>query len=297
MPTPLFGSLITAMVTPFDGDGAVDYARAEQLVDRLVNDGTETVLVAGTTGESPTVTHHEKVELIKVVKWSVGGRAKLMVGTGSYSTADTIEFTQEAEALGADAALLVTPYYNKPSQDGLYQHFAAVAAATALPVMLYNIPGRTSRNIEAATLCRLAEVKNIIGVKESTGDFQQAAAIAAGTPDDFLLYSGDDWATLHILLLGGVGVVSVASHLVGQEIREMMALFQAGDRAGARDCYFKLRPLFDCLFQPTAPSPCGVKAALKLVGFDCGGHRLPLVEVTDAEREVIRAGLQGQGLI
>lgn len=297
MPTPLFGSLVTAMVTPFAKAGAVDYARTEQLVDRLINDGTETILVAGTTGESPTLTHHEKVELFKLVKKSAGNRAKVWAGTGSYNTADTIEFTKEAESIGVDAALVVTPYYNKPSQEGLYQHFKAIADSTRLPCVLYNIPGRTSRNIETKTMCRLAEVKNIVGVKESTGDFQQVAAVRAGTPPEFMIYSGDDWATLHILLLGGVGIVSVASHICGQQIREMMSFFQSGDHSGALKVNLKLRTLFDALFLPTTPNPCGVKAALRLVGFDCGGHRLPLVEPSADDLEKIRAELKRQSLI
>jgi 4-hydroxy-tetrahydrodipicolinate synthase len=293
----LFGSLVTAMVTPFNPDGSVDYRRAEELIDRLIRDGTETVLVAGTTGESPTLTHDEKIELFTLAKSCVGNRAQVIAGTGNYNTAETIEFTKEAEKIGVDGALLVTPYYNKPSQEGLFQHFKIVAESTGLQCLLYNIPGRTSRNIEAKTLCRLSEISNIAGVKESTGDFQQVAAIRAGARDGFLIYSGDDWATLHTLLLGGAGVVSVASHLVGSRIRKMMDLFRSGQNLEALKLHIQLKPLFDVLFLPSAPNPCGVKAALKLAGFDCGGHRLPLVEVTDSERETIRKELARQGLI
>ncbi|MCS6862188.1 MAG: 4-hydroxy-tetrahydrodipicolinate synthase [Abditibacteriales bacterium] len=297
MATPLFGSLVTAMVTPFDKELKVDYKRAEELAHRLLDNGTDSLVVCGTTGESPTLTHAEKLEMFRVVKRAVGNRAKVIAGTGNYNTAESIALTQEAEAIGVDGILLVTPYYNKPSQEGLYQHFKAVADSTALPCLLYNIPGRTSREIEPKTICRLAEVKNIVGVKSSLDAFQKVAQVRAGTPEEFMIYSGDDWATLIVLLLGGCGVVSVASHLVGNDIKRMMQLFFEGNVAAARQVNFQLMPLFDALFPPTSPNPCPVKAALRLIGFDCGSVRLPLVEVGEAELTALRKALQRAGAI
>jgi 4-hydroxy-tetrahydrodipicolinate synthase len=291
MATALFGSLVTAMVTPFDKDLKVDYKRAEELANRLLDHGTDSLVVCGTTGESPTLTHAEKTEMFRVVKRAIGKRGKVIAGTGTYNTAESIALTKEAEEIGVDGILLVTPYYNKPSQEGLYQHFKAIADSTSLPCLLYNIPGRTSREIEPKTICRLAEVKNIVGVKSSLDAFNKVAQVRAGTPDDFLIYSGDDWATLIVLLFGGCGVISVASHLVGNDIKRMMNLFFEGNVAEARRINLRLMPLFDALFPPTSPNPCPVKAALRLVGFDCGGVRLPLVDVTEAETEAMRKAL------
>jgi 4-hydroxy-tetrahydrodipicolinate synthase len=297
MTTTTFGSLVTAMVTPFNKDLKVNYPRAEELAHRLMNNGTDSLVVCGTTGESPTLTHEEKLGMFRAVKHAVGNRGKVIAGTGTYNTAESIALTKEAEEIGVDGILLVTPYYNKPPQEGLYRHFKAIADSTSLPCLLYNIPGRTSREIEPRTICRLAEVKNIVGVKSSLDAFNKVAQVRAGTPDDFLIYSGDDWATLIILLFGGCGVVSVASHVAGSPIKQMMNLFFEGNVAEARKLNLKLLPLFDALFPSTSVNPCPVKAALRLVGFDCGSVRLPLVEVTEAETDVMRRALTQAGII
>ncbi|MFN4180499.1 MAG: 4-hydroxy-tetrahydrodipicolinate synthase, partial [Armatimonadota bacterium] len=203
------GRVITAMVTPFDGDGQVNYSEAERLVEHLIQTGSEGIVVAGTTGESPTLSHKEKLELFKVVKQAAAGRAKVIAGTGNYNTAESVELTKEAEQVGVDGILLVCPYYNRPNQEGLFQHFKTVAQATSLPVIIYNIPSRTGRNIEASTTLRLAEeVPNIVGIKEASGDMKQVADICAKAPDGFAVWSGNDEDTFHIVALGGVGVIS-----------------------------------------------------------------------------------------
>ncbi len=280
-----FGRLITAMVTPMDRNLAVDYGKAAELARRLVDSGSDGLVVCGTTGESPTLSDEEKVGLFRAVREAVGDRAAVIAGTGTYNTAHSIHLTREAERAGCDGVLLVNPYYNKPSQEGLYQHFKAVAESTRLPVMLYNIQGRTSVNCEPATIARLAQIPNIVAVKEASGSLDQMSQIRVLTPPEFLLYSGDDSLTLPLLAVGGYGVVSVASHLAGREIREMIEAFVTGDVGRARALHLKLWRLFKVLFVTTNPTP--VKAALALAGFDAGGLRLPLVEATAREREQI----------
>lgn len=293
-----FGAVITAMVTPFTNAHGVDYDKAAKLAARLLDSGSDGLVVAGTTGESPTLTEREKLELFRVVKDALAGRGKVIAGTTNYCTEESIALTREAENVGVDAILAVSPYYNRPSQEGLFQHYKAVAAATSLPVILYNVPSRTGRNIEAKTTIRLAnEVSNIVGIKEASGDFVQAARIRAGAPEDFMIYSGDDSATIHILAVGGCGIVSVASHVAGKQIGEMISAFLQGDVKGATRWHLRLLPLFDILFIPTSVNPVPVKAALRLCGFDPGPVRLPLVELTEAETESIRAELSRQGLI
>jgi len=250
------GRVITAMVTPFDDDLAVDYGRAGALAQRLVEQDSDGLLVSGSTGESPTLTRDEKIELYRAVKQAIGDKAKIIAGTGSSSTADVIELTRAAEDVGVDAALVVCPAYNKPPQEGLYRHFKAVAEATALPMIVYNIPGRSGRNIDASTIIRLAAIENIVAVKESSGDFDQMTQIAAQTPDDFVLYSGDDWATLPAMAVGAVGVISVASHVAGPQISEMVRAFQDGDAERAKALHWRLWELFQVLFIPcTLGSP------------------------------------------
>jgi 4-hydroxy-tetrahydrodipicolinate synthase len=292
--TGRFGSLVTAMVTPFRDDHAVDLDGAQELASWLVDNGSEAIVAAGSTGESPTLTHKEKAELFRAVGDAIRGRGKLICGTGTYSTAETLELTQAAEDAGADGLLVVTPYYNKPPQRGLVAHFEHVAQATELPIIAYNIPGRTATRLEHDTLLRLAETPNIVAVKDSTGDFQGISKLIAEAPD-FEVYSGDDWATFGYICLGAVGVVSVASHLVGPQIRQMIELIATGDVAAARKIHESLSPLFNALFITSNPIP--VKAALDMLGRPSGAPRLPLVPATAEERERIRVALGDAGLL
>lgn len=284
-----FGRLLTAMVTPMREDLSIDYATTERLVDHLIGTGSEGVVVTGTTGESPTLTAAEKLELYRVVRAAAGGRAKVIAGTGNYSTAESVELTREGERLGVDGCMLVVPYYNNPPQEGLYQHFKTVAAATALPVMLYNVPSRTSRNMEAATTIRLAEVPNIVAIKEASKNLDQVTAIVAGTPDDFLVYSGDDGITLPMMAIGCHGIVSVASHLAGAPIRQMIELFVAGRHQEAAWLHCRLTPLFNACFATTNPIP--VKAGLSLVGVPAGPVRPPLVPASATVVNALREAL------
>lgn len=287
-----FGSLVTAMVTPFDDQLQIDYGRTEQLIDHLLATGTTALVVSGTTGESPTLSAEEKLSLFRHVVSYVNGRCKVIAGTGSNDTASTIAFTKAAEATGIDAVMLVTPYYSRPSQEGLYQHFSAVAQATKLPVMLYNVPGRTGVNMTAQTTLRLAELPNVICVKEASGNLSQMAQIIEQAPDGFELYSGDDGLILPILSIGGVGVVSVASHVIGSEMTRMMSAFFAGELATAASLHRKLLPVFEGLF--AYPSPGPTKAALEKLGVPVGGVRLPLVELNDQEKAFVHALLPGR---
>lgn len=283
------------MVTPFAPGGEVDYARAGWLAEKLVENGSDGLVVAGTTGESPTLTKEERLRLFSTVVERVGGRATVIAGTGTYNTAESVAFTQEAERTGVDGILLVNPYYNKPSQEGMYQHFATIAKSTRLPVMIYNIPGRTAVNCLPETIARLAELENVVAVKEASGDLSQIAEVKRRVPADFLIYSGDDALTLPILSVGGVGVVSVASHLVGREIGEMIDHFFAGRVKEATALHLRLLPLFKALFVVSNPVP--LKAALAAVGWPVGGVRLPLVEAGPRETEVIRGELTRLGLL
>lgn len=290
-----FGSVITAMITPFNEQGAVDYAEAVKIADYLVNNGSDTILLSGTTGESPTLTHEEEYILFKEIKNSIGKRAKVMAGTGSNCTVTAIESTKAAEKLGVDSALIVVPYYNKPPQEGLYQHFKAIAEATALPLMIYNIPGRTSRNMEPETVARLAEIKNYKAIKEASGDLEQMKKVRQLTSKEFLLYSGDDGLTLDVLKIGGTGVVSVASHIVGKQIQSMITAFNNGNKTEAGKINQTLQDIFKVLFITTNPIP--VKAAMNLLGFKCGKPRLPLVELNKTETEQLVAVLKKHQLI
>ncbi|MED4878642.1 4-hydroxy-tetrahydrodipicolinate synthase, partial [Anoxybacillus geothermalis] len=224
-----FGNVVTAMVTPFDRKGNLDLAKTTELVNYLLDNGTDALVVAGTTGESPTLTTEEKVALFRHVVSVVNGRVPVIAGTGTNNTRASIELTKRAEEAGVDAVMLVAPYYNKPNQEGLYQHFKAIAESTPLPVMLYNVPGRTSVNLAPETVIRLAAIPNIVAVKEAGGNLEAMAEIIERTPDDFQLYSGDDSLTLPVLAIGGAGVVSVASHIIGNEMQQMIRAFQAGD--------------------------------------------------------------------
>jgi len=293
--TGRFGSLITAMVTPFRDDHGLDLQGAQELASYLLDAGSDAIVAAGSTGESPTLTYKEKAELFRAVGEVVRGRGKLICGTGTYSTSETLELTQAAEDAGADGLLVVTPYYNKPPQRGLIAHFERVADATELPIIAYNIPGRTATRIEHDTLLRLAETPNIVAVKDSTGDFQGLSRLIAEAPPGFEVYSGDDWAAFGYVCLGAVGVISVASHLVGPQIRQMIDLIETGDVPAARKIHESLSPLFNALFITSNPIP--VKAALQMVGRPCGEPRLPLVPATTAERDRIRKALEDAGLL
>lgn len=282
-----FGRLITAMVTPFDAQGAIEWETLGRLVDHLIEvQRNDAIIVCGTTGESPTLTDEEKAELFRYVVRRANGRCKVIAGTGSNSTAHTIHLTHEAEQAGVDGILLVAPYYNRPSQEGLYRHFSAVAASTKLPIMLYNIPGRTGINVEVSTTLRLArEFDHIVATKESITDFDAFTRLVAESPEHFRVYSGDDGITLPVLSVGGYGIVSVSSHIVGAQMKEMIEAYLAGRVADAAALHQKLSPVFSAMFNcpHRVPSPAPVKHALKLRGIDVGGLRLPLVGVTEAE--------------
>jgi 4-hydroxy-tetrahydrodipicolinate synthase len=290
-----FGQVITAMVTPFKDDYTVDYACARKLARHLIENGSDGLVVAGTTGESPTLSKDEKIELFKSVVEEVGGRGVVIAGTGSNSTRDSISLTQAAQKAGVDAVMLVTPYYNKPSQEGLYRHFKAIAENTDLPVMLYNVPGRTSVNILPETVARLAELKNVVAVKEAAGSMDQVSDLKKVLPEDFAVYSGDDSLTLPIMSLGGKGVVSVASHLVGKRIQEMINAFVSGNVKLAREIHLELFPVFKAMFITTNPVP--VKTALNMAGWQVGPTRLPLAEATDNEKQKLKNILISAGII
>ncbi|MEO0456853.1 MAG: 4-hydroxy-tetrahydrodipicolinate synthase [Cyanobacteria bacterium P01_A01_bin.114] len=291
-----FGRVLTAMITPFDETGAVDYGTAEKLAAHLVDQGTETVVVCGTTGESPTLTWQEEYTLFKAVKSAVAGRAKVIAGTGSNSTREAIEATRKAQQLGLDGSLQVVPYYNKPPQMGLYEHFCAIAQATAdLPMMLYNVPGRTSCNLAPATVAKLSAIPNIVAIKEASGNLDQTSEIQRLTDTDFEIYSGDDSLTLPMLAVGAVGVVSVASHLVGIPLQQMIQAFETGQVKTATDYHLRLLPLFKALFVTTSPIP--VKAALRLLGWPVGSSRPPLEMASDEVTDHLKGVLKDLSLL
>jgi len=281
-----FGRLITAMVTPFDKDLNVNWESADRLIDYLIDEqGTDSLVVCGTTGESPTLTEEEKLELLRFAVGKAKGRCKIIAGTGSNDTRHSIELTKEAEKIGADGILLVSPYYNRPSQDGLYAHFRAIAESTSLPVMLYNVPKRTGVTIEASTVIRLAQdVPNIVASKEAHDNLDLITTIIGQAPESFRVYSGDDILTLPMMAIGAYGVVSVASHLIGREMREMMEHFLAGRAAEAARLHAKLQPMFNSMM----PNPVRVKTALRVKGFDVGSVRLPLVDGCEEDEVLLR---------
>lgn len=290
-----FGRVITAMVTPFDSEGRVHYAEAERLAAYLADNGSDGIVVCGTTGESPTLSWDEEYQLFQVVQRAVAGKAKVIAGTGSNSTSEAIEATQKAAKLGVDASLQVVPYYNKPSQLGMYGHFEAIAKACDLPMMLYNIPGRTGQALEPETVAKLAGVDGIVAIKEATGNIDIASQIRSLTPPEFKIYAGDDSLTLPLLAIGGSGIVSVASHLVGNQIQEMIAAFESGQNQLAAQLHIKMLPLFKGLF--FAPNPMPIKAALKLQGWQVGGLRLPMCELPVELLPQLQQLLQQQRLI
>ena len=278
--------LLTAMVTPYDDQLQVDYAKAAELAEYLANNGTEGIVVSGTTGESPVLSDEEKLKLFAAVKGKLGKRIPVWAGTGSNDTKHTLELSKEAEKLGVDGVMLVCPYYNKPSQEGLYQHFKAIAGAVSLPVMLYNVPGRTSINLLPETVARLAEIENIVAIKEASGSMDQVSALMTLLPEDMTVYSGDDSLTLPMMALGARGVVSIASHLVGNQILAMIEAFNQGEVKSAADLHKQLFPIFKGLFITTNPVP--LKEALNQLGQNVGGLRLPLAEANQTEKTFIQ---------
>jgi 4-hydroxy-tetrahydrodipicolinate synthase len=281
----LFGRVVTAMITPMDAGGAVDYAEAARLARWLCDHGSSALVVCGTTGEAPTLSDDEKTQLFRTVVEAVGQRAQVLANTGGNDTHHSIELSRRAAAAGVHALLLVAPYYNKPPQAGLAAHFRAIADAVDLPVMIYNIPGRTSVNVNADTLLGLAGHPRIVAVKESSGDLAQIAEITARAPAGFDVYSGDDHLALPIAAIGGCGVVSVASHVAGDDIKAMLDAFFAGDVAQAARLNARLLPLFKALFAVTSPIP--VKAAMKRLGFAPGVCRPPLCELSAAQEQAL----------
>lgn len=294
----MWGPLVTAMVTPMDAQLRVDYGAARAMAHHLIEQGSTAILLAGTTGESPTLTHEEELKLFETILDEVGDQTHIMAGTGSNATETARYMTREATALGVHSILQVCPYYNRPTQDMLFEHFRAVAAETTLPIMLYNIASRTGRNIEPATIGRLArEVDNIVAVKEASGDVNQFAAMALATPDDFMIYSGNDSDTPAILCCGGTGVVSVASHVVGPPIRSMIDAFLGGDFARGSAEYLRLMPLFNGLFPPDSVNPAPIKEACRLIGLTVGGLRPPLTPVTPERSRRLGEQLGALGLL
>lgn len=291
-----FGKVVTAMITPFKEDGSVNYDIAAELAAYLANNGTDTLVLCGTTGESPTLNWDEEYQLFTVVGKAVKGKALVVAGCGSNSTQEAIAATQKAAKIGVDGCLQVVPYYNKPPQAGLYQHFQAIAKACPdLPVLLYNIPGRTGQNLQPETVAKLAEINNIVGIKESSGNLDQASEIRRLTPENFQIYSGDDSLTLPLLAVGAKGVVSVASHIVGSQLQKMIKAFGSGQHQVALEIHIRLFPLFKALFATT--NPIGIKKALKLLGWEVGSTRAPLLEADDQVSEHLEAVIKQLGLI
>ena len=284
------GRLLTAMVTPFDEEGRVDYEQMKRLSLALLDSGSDGLLVSGTTGERPTLTDEEQLKLFATVKETVGARGTVMAGTGSNCTREGVEMTREAERVGVDAILLVVPYYNKPTQEGLYAHFKAIAQSTSLPCILYNVPSRTVTNLAPDTVIRLSQVDNIVGIKEASGNLDQIAKIIDGTGKDFLVYSGNDGDTFPIMAMGGYGVISVVSHLVGNQMQDMLQKLVSGNMKEAAAIHHRLLPLINALFVVSNPIP--IKYALNHVGFSVGKPRLPLTEPDEKSAAAIEATLK-----
>jgi 4-hydroxy-tetrahydrodipicolinate synthase len=284
------GRLITAMVTPFKEDGTVDYEQAKKLALALLASGSDGLVIVGTTGESPTLVRQEELRLFREIKAVIGDKGSVIAGTGSNSTREAIEATQQAEECGVDACLLVVPYYNKPTQDGLYRHFKAIAESTKLPCILYNVPSRTVASLTSDTVIKLSKIDNIIGIKEASGNLNEISRIIENTENDFLLWSGNDNDTLPILALGGYGVVSVASNIIGKQLHEMIDSFLAGDTAKAAKIHRQLIPLIDVLFKIANPIP--IKYAMNQIGFRVGSPRPPLYEPDDNTANLIKDTLK-----
>jgi len=285
-----FGRLLTAMVTPFNVKGQVDYAQAKKLAKALLESGSDGLVVSGTTGESPTLTAEEKLRLFEEIRTAAGKKATIVAGTGNYNTQESIELTKEAEKTGVDACLLTVPYYNKPNQEGLYQHFKAIAGSTRLPCIIYNVPSRTITNLAAETAVKLSKIDNIVGIKEASADFGQIARIIDGVDRDFMVYSGNDADTFPILSLGGYGVIGVITHLVGRQYKKMMDLFFAGKIEESARLHRSFIPLVNTMFMIGSPMP--IKYALNYLGFRVGKPRLPLVVPDEKTRATIEQTLK-----
>ena len=298
--TTRFGEVLTAMLTPFGSDGSLNVAAARDVAVHLVEHGSEGLIVCGTTGESPTLSHDEKLSLFEAVIDAVGDRATVVAGTGTYDTAESIELTKEAAGLGVDACLVVTPYYSRPPQNGLLAHFTAIADESSVPLILYDIPGRTARRIERPTMLALSDHPNIVAVKDAVGDAGETATLRAELDDkgavDFEIYSGDDPLLLPHLAAGAVGIISVCAHLVGPQIKQIFSAWNDGKLDEARRIFLELQPLLSTIMTLTA-SPIPVKAAMTMLGHDVGAPRLPLVDATPDEKAAIRAALEVAGLL
>lgn len=292
----MFGRLIPAMVTPFDENRELDLHRAQELAVRLADGGSDSLIINGTTGESPTVFYPNKIELFQAVIEAVGGRVPVIANVGDNCTADTVDFAKKVESLGVDGLMLVVPYYNKPPQEGLYQHFAAIARAVDLPIILYNIPGRCVINMAPETTLRLAnDFDNIVAIKEASGKMDQIKTIVDNAPKGFCVYSGDDSATFDIMKLGGVGVISTIANVAPQRMKEIVDLCAAGDWEAAAAANERLMPLMNGLFETS--NPILVKEALKLVGFPVGGVRLPLIDATPEQSERLASIMREVGVL
>lgn len=296
MSQPRFGRMIPAMVTPFDENRELDLDKAQALAARLVDGGSDSLIINGTTGESPTVFYPQKMELFRAVVEAVGNRVPVIANVGDNCTADTVDFAREVAELGVDGFMCVVPYYNKPPQEGIYQHFRTIANAVELPIILYNIPGRCVVNMEAETTLRLArECANVVAVKEASGKLDQVKAIVEGAPEGFAVYSGDDAATFDIMRLGGAGVISTIGNVAPARMKEIVDLCAAGDWEAAAAANEALMPLMKGLFETS--NPILVKEALKLLGFPVGGVRLPLVDATPAQSERLAAIMREVGVL
>lgn len=282
-PRPAFGRMLTAMVTPFDAAGEVDYKQAQRIARHLLDTGTEGIVVSGTTGESPTLTHSEKMKLFQAVKESVGTDGSVLAGTSTYDTRESVDLSREAEALGVDGLLLTAPYYNRPSQEGLYRHFASIAEAVNIPVVLYNIPSRTGINVSPETIVRLSAIPNIIGDKEASGSLDAVATIVENSAPGFLVWSGDDSFTLPLLSLGGYGVISVCAHIIGRQMRSIIEDHTAGRVVEAAATHRRLLPLINAVMSNAAANPVPIKHVMNAVGLNVGPVRLPLYDL-DADQ-------------
>lgn len=286
-----FGRVLTAMVTPFDESGQVDYQKARELAAALLDSGTDGLVLTGTTGESPTLSTEEKLRLYGEIRSAIGGRGQIIAGSCNYNTAESVELSKEAQRIGVDGILGTVPYYNKPPQEGLYQHFRTIAEAVPLPMILYNVPTRTVTNMLPETTIRLSEIDSIVGIKEASGNLEGIAKIIENSSPGFRVWSGDDSSTLPILSIGGYGIVSVAAHLVGKQIQRMIQAYLGGDPEGAARLHRAMLPLVNSLFVVTNPIP--LKYALDKLGFQVGKPRLPLVELDARSAAVVDAALAG----
>lgn len=284
----VFGRLITAMVTPFSDDGEVDYKQAQTLARALLDSGSDGVVVSATTGEAPTLTHDEKLSLYRAVKEAVGNDGHVLAGTGVYSTRESVQLSREAQAAGVDGLLLVVPYYNRPTQEGIFRHFEAIAAAVDIPSVLYNIPSRTGRNMEPETVIRTASIPNIVGIKEASGSCDAVAKIESETGPDFRVWSGDDSMTLPFMSVGAYGVICTCSNIIGRQMRGIIDAYVEGRVADAAAEHQRLLPLMSALMR-VAANPVPLKHAMNKAGFKVGGVRLPLWDLNDAESEKLMA--------